>query len=103
VVSLSKPRGVVTTRRDPDGRRTIYDVIGPQVSGLIAVGRLDLATSGVLILTTDTRLAHRITNPGNAIPRVYAVTVRGRVTDEDAATLDAASVLLRKHRPAKPT
>ena len=91
-----KPRGVVTTRDDPEGRKTIYDVIGPAAQGLIAVGRLDLATTGLLILTSDTRLAHRITDPANAIPRVYVVTVRGRVTDDEAGALDAASVIVRK-------
>jgi 23S rRNA pseudouridine2605 synthase len=95
-ILLHKPRGVVTTRHDPQGRRTIYDVIGPAARGLIAVGRLDLATTGLLILTSDTRLADRITDPANAIPRVYLVTVRGRVTIEEAAALDAASVIVRK-------
>jgi 23S rRNA pseudouridine2605 synthase len=91
-----KPRGVVTTRHDPEGRKTIYDVIGPSAKGLIAVGRLDLATSGLLLLTSDTRLAHRITDPGGGVPRVYLVTVRGRVTDEEAGQLDAASAVVRK-------
>ena len=91
-----KPRGVVTTRRDPEGRQTIYDVIGPPADGLSAVGRLDLATSGLLLLTSDTRMAHRITDPGGGVPRVYLVTVRGRVTDEEANGLDAASTLIRK-------
>jgi 23S rRNA pseudouridine2605 synthase len=95
-ILFHKPRGVVTTRHDPEGRRTIYDVIGPPASGLVAVGRLDLATSGVLLLTTDTRLAHRIADPANAVPRVYVVTVRGRVTDEEAVQLDAVSVVVRK-------
>jgi 23S rRNA pseudouridine2605 synthase len=95
-ILFHKPRGVVTTRRDPEGRRTIYDVIGPPASGLVAVGRLDLATSGVLLLTTDTRLAHRIADPANAVPRVYVVTVRGRVTDKEAGQLDAVSVVVRK-------
>ena len=95
-ILLHKPRGVVTTRHDPEGRRTIYDVIGPAARGLIAVGRLDLATTGLLILTSDTRLADRITDPAAAIPRVYIVTVRGRVTDAEARALDAASVIVRK-------
>jgi 23S rRNA pseudouridine2605 synthase len=95
-ILFHKPRGVVTTRRDPQGRRTIYDVIGPSASGLIAVGRLDLATTGLLLLTTDTRLANRIADPGSAVPRLYVVTVRGRVTDEQAAQLDAAAVVVRK-------
>jgi 23S rRNA pseudouridine2605 synthase len=78
-----KPRGVVTTRSDPDGRPTIYDVIGDAARGLVPVGRLDFATTGLLLLTSDTRLADWITDPKNAIPRVYAVTVRGRIAAED--------------------
>jgi 23S rRNA pseudouridine2605 synthase len=96
MILFHKPRGVVTTRHDPQGRPTIYDVMGHAASGLVAVGRLDLATSGLLLLTTDTRLAHRITDPGNAVPRVYLVTARGRVTDDEAAALDVASVIVRK-------
>jgi 23S rRNA pseudouridine2605 synthase len=87
---------VVTTRHDPEGRRTVYDVIGQAAQGLIAVGRLDRATSGLLLLTSDTRLAHWITDPGGGVPRVYLVTVRGRVTDEEAGELDAASTVVRK-------
>jgi 23S rRNA pseudouridine2605 synthase len=94
---LHKPRGVVTTRRDPEGRRTIYDVLGPAGEGLVAVGRLDLATSGLLILTTDTQLANRLTDPANAVPRVYIVTVRGLVSPELVERL-AAGVVSRGER-----
>jgi 23S rRNA pseudouridine2605 synthase len=79
-ILFHKPRGVVTTRSDPEGRRTIYDVIGDQAQGLIAVGRLDLATSGILLLTNDTQLANWITDPASGVSRLYAVSVRGRVT-----------------------
>ena len=54
---------------------------------LVAVGRLDLATSGLLLLTTDTRLADWLTDPKNRVPRVYTVTVRGELSDEAAASL----------------
>lgn len=91
-----KPRGVVTTRRDPEERRTIYDVLGADGEGLVAVGRLDLASTGLLLLTTDTQLANWITDPANAVPRVYLVTVRGRVTPEAAAALPASHVAIRK-------
>jgi len=94
-ILLHKPRGVVTTRRDPDGRRTVFDAIGDEARGLNAVGRLDLATSGLLLLTTDTQLANWITDPANAVPRIYAVTVRGEVTSAEIATLPA-QVTLRK-------
>jgi len=87
-IIFHKPRGVVTTACDPDGRRTVFDVIGLEADGLVAVGRLDLATSGLLILTNDTQLAHRLTDPGRRLPRVYVVTVRGLVTAEQAAVLE---------------
>jgi 16S rRNA U516 pseudouridylate synthase RsuA-like enzyme len=77
-----KPRGVVTTSRDPEGRPTIYDVLGDAGRGLIAAGRLDLASSGLLVMTNDTQLAHWITDPANAIARLYLVTVRGALGTE---------------------
>jgi pseudouridine synthase len=86
-ILLHKPRGVVTTRRDLEGRQTVFDLLGDEGEGLVAVGRLDLATAGLLLLTTDTRLADWITEPRHEIPRVYAVTVRGRITDADAERL----------------
>lgn len=94
-ILFHKPRGVVTTRRDPEGRPTVYDVLGTAGESLIAVGRLDLATSGLLLLTSDTRLADWITDPAHQVARVYAVSVRGRV---DASQLPAlrANVTLRK-------
>jgi len=87
-ILLHKPRGVLTTRRDPEGRTTIYDVLGEAAVGLIPVGRLDWATSGLLLLTTDTQLADRLTDPRNAIPRVYVVAVRGRVKHEACEQLE---------------
>lgn len=79
LLMLHKPRGVVTTRRDPEGRRTVFDVLGETGTGLQAVGRLDLASTGLLLFTNDTRLAHDLTDPARAILRRYIVTVRGRV------------------------
>jgi 23S rRNA pseudouridine2605 synthase len=95
-ILFHKPRGVVTTRRDPEGRRTVFDVLGEAGAGLIAVGRLDLATSGLLLLTSDNRLADWITDPANRVARVYIVTVRGRVQPAETSRLSAARVLLRK-------
>ena len=88
-ILFHKPRGVVTTSRDPQGRRTIYDVIGDAAAGLIAVGRLDLATSGLLILTNDTQLANRIADPASGVSRVYIVTVRGEVGPHQARQMTA--------------
>jgi 23S rRNA pseudouridine2605 synthase len=97
-ILLHKPRGVVTTRRDPEGRRTVFDVVGDAGAGLNAVGRLDLATSGLLLLTTDTKLANWITDPANAVPRVYVVTVRGEVAAETLARLGAGVTVRKKSR-----
>ena len=94
-IVFHKPRGVVTTRRDPEGRPTVYDILGGAAAGLIAVGRLDLATSGLLLLTSDTRLADWITDPAHEVPRLYAVSVRGRVDLSRLAGF-AAGIALRK-------
>ena len=86
-IALHKPRGYVTTRSDPEGRTTVYDLLDDVSERLVAVGRLDLATSGLLLFTNDTQFANWLTDPANAIPRVYLVTVEGRVKDETTAKL----------------
>jgi 23S rRNA pseudouridine2605 synthase len=86
---LHKPRGYVTTRLDPEGRKTVYDLLSGVPTRVVPVGRLDLATSGLLIFTSDTQLANWLTDPASAIPRVYLVTVEGRATNETAASLKA--------------
>ncbi len=87
LILLNKPRGVVTTRRDPQGRPTVFDLVSGPEGHLVAVGRLDLATSGLLLLTTDTRLADWLTDPASGVPRTYTVTARGEVGDDDVARL----------------
>src|SRR5689334_15612838 len=94
-ILFHKPRGVVTTSSDPEGRKTIYDVLGDAARGLIAVGRLDAATSGLLILTSDTQLGNWLTDPVNEVPRLYVVTVRGRVEPDVLLSL-TARITLRK-------
>jgi 23S rRNA pseudouridine2605 synthase len=102
-IAFHKPRGVVTTRRDPEGRRTIYDVLGDPGRNLVPIGRLDMASTGLLLLTSDTQLANRLTDPINSVSRRYAVTVRGFVSDEATARmlagidgLRATAVTIRK-------
>ncbi len=82
-IILHKPRGVVTTRSDPEGRKTVFDLLTEVPVPVMPVGRLDLATSGLPILTNDTRLADWLTDPASGVPRIYLVTVEGRVTDEE--------------------
>lgn len=106
-VALHKPRGVVTTRRDTAGRPTVYDLLAPLGHGLAPAGRLDLASSGLLVCTNDTQLAAWLTDPAHKVEKEYAVTVRGRVTtstvealdagiDDDGERLQAASIAVRK-------
>ena len=99
-IVLHKPRGVITTRRDPEGRRTVFDLLGDQAEGLVAAGRLDLATTGLLILTTETQLANRLTDPANGFIRRYVVTVRGDVTDERARVMKDGIDGMRAHSVA---
>jgi 23S rRNA pseudouridine2605 synthase len=94
-IAFHKPRGAVTTRRDPQGRPTVFDLLGKEAEGLIAVGRLDLATTGLLLLTTDTQLAESLTNPDNAVVRRYVVTVRGAADDVACARLERGADGLR--------
>ncbi len=75
---LNKPTGVITSRKDPEGRQTVFDLIaGRDTPGLTYVGRLDFLTEGVLLLTTDGDAAHRLTHPSREIERTYLATVKG--------------------------
>jgi len=73
---LNKPAGVLTTKSDPRGRRTVFDLVTDR-PGLTYVGRLDYMTEGVLLLTTDGESAHRLTHPSREVERTYVATVRG--------------------------
>jgi 23S rRNA pseudouridine2605 synthase len=73
---LNKPAGIMTTRADPRGRRTVFDLV-EDAPGLTYVGRLDYMTEGVLLLTTDGDAAHKLTHPSSEIERTYIATVRG--------------------------
>ncbi len=75
-IVLHKPAAVMTTRKDPEGRTTVFDLVD-DVPGLVYVGRLDFMTEGVLLLTTDGRAAHALTHPSNEVERTYVATVRG--------------------------
>jgi 23S rRNA pseudouridine2605 synthase len=79
--AMNKPAGVMTTRADPRGRRTVFDLV-PSLPGLTYVGRLDYLTEGLLLLTTDGEGAHALTHPSREVEREYVATVRG---DAEAA------------------
>jgi 23S rRNA pseudouridine2605 synthase len=82
-LAFHKPMGVVTTAADEEGRRTVFDFI-PDSAGLTYVGRLDVNTTGLLLLTTDGEAVHRLTHPRYRIARRYTALVHGRPTAEIA-------------------
>lgn len=79
-IALHKPKGYVTTRRDPQGRPTIYDLLPPAYTRLFHVGRLDADSEGLLLLTNQGDVAHRLLHPRYGVDRVYEAEVAGRVT-----------------------
>jgi pseudouridine synthase len=84
---MHKPAGYITTYRDPDGRPTIYDLLPDRERYLFPVGRLDLDTSGLLILTNDSQFAERLTNPEYHVPKTYLVNASRPLSDEDLDVL----------------
>ncbi len=79
-----KPKGYITTHSDEKGRKTVFDLLPKDLGFIHAVGRLDQATSGLLLLTNDSELSDFLTDPENQVKRVYLASVRGKFTDEKA-------------------
>lgn len=83
-ILFHKPKGVITTHSDEKDRKTIFDVLPANLGYLHAVGRLDQATSGLLLLTNDSVLSSYLTDPGHKVMRTYLVSVRGEFTEDQA-------------------
>jgi len=84
---LYKPKGYITTYTDPQGRPTVYDLVRDAGVWLVPVGRLDLDTTGLLIMTNDTEFAERLTNPDYKVPKTYWAKCADRLADEQLARL----------------
>lgn len=99
--AFNKPINTMTTARDPEGRKTIYDALPAEYKNLKYVGRLDYKTTGLLLMTNDGELARKLTLPTSNIPRVYIATVSGN----DFSKLDRARQGITvdgiKYRPMK--
>jgi len=83
----NKPTGMITTLSDPEGRPTIRDLVPAQLPRLFPVGRLDLDTSGLVLLTNDGALAQRLLHPSHGSEREYRVTVKGELTEAERQRL----------------
>lgn len=86
-IALHKPRGYVSTRRDPQGRPTLYDLLPEESADLFHVGRLDVDSEGLVLLTNHGDLANRLLHPRYGVERVYRVEVEGRISEADVRRL----------------
>src|SRR5688572_1870745 len=86
-ILLYKPKGYITTYKDPEGRPTVYDLTAGVGTWLSPAGRLDLDTSGLLLLTNDTDFAERITNPDHNIAKTYQIKTSTLLSDEQIESL----------------
>jgi len=93
VLALHKPTGYITSRHDPQGRPTVYDLTAGCGRWVFPVGRLDQDTSGLLILTNDHRLGQRLSDPETHVPKTYHALVDGAPTEESLAALRTGVVL----------
>nr|WP_175499557.1 pseudouridine synthase [Cellulomonas marina] len=88
-IALNKPRGVVSTMHDENGRPSLADLVADRPERLFHVGRLDAETEGLLLLTNDGELANRLAHPAHGVPKTYLAEVEGRVTPGTLARLQA--------------
>jgi len=92
-VLVNKPRNIITSRRDPQGRRTVFDILPPRLRTLHPVGRLDRHTTGLLLLTNDGELTYRLTHPKFEVRKRYRVCCKGRIGDKEKNRLEKGIVL----------
>ena len=92
-IMMNKPRGYITSTSDPQGRKCVTDLLDGVTERVYPIGRLDLCSEGMLLLTNDGTLANRLTHPRHTIPKIYRVKVGSAITDEQLAKLRSELVI----------
>ena len=92
-ILLNKPKKTITSAGDPEGRRTVFDLLPEERPRLFAVGRLDYDAEGVLLLTNDGEMAHRLAHPSFRVPRTYWVKLKGKPSGEEMRKLSRGIML----------
>jgi 23S rRNA pseudouridine2605 synthase len=92
-LAVHKPIGVMTTMRDPQGRRTIVELIPKHLPRIVPVGRLDYDTAGILLMTNDGELANKLLHPRFGVDKTYRATINGRLSDKDVKRLHDGVVM----------
>ena len=92
-IMLNKPRGYITSMSDPNGRKCVTELLSGVKTRVYPIGRLDLISEGLLLLTDDGELANRLTHPKHSIPNIYRVKVAGAVSEEQLDTLRSELVI----------
>jgi 23S rRNA pseudouridine2605 synthase len=101
LIAFNKPKGFIVTKKDESGRKTIFDILPKQLSSFMYVGRLDMNTEGLLLLTNSGRLAHEFEDPENGFEREYEVRVFGLITEEKINRMQKGVTIDGLHYKAK--
>lgn len=96
-----KPKGIITSHGDRDGRKTIYDILDPKLPWVAPVGRLDKDTSGLILLTNDTDFLNHVASPSSKVPKTYLVKANMLVGDERLDQI-AQGFVMKDGKQAKP-
>lgn len=102
VVALNKPRGYVCTSKDEKGRKQVTELVSDLGKRLYPVGRLDMASEGLLLMTDDGDLANLLTHPGHAVAKIYRVSVRGIPDEKQLEVLSSPLLLEGETDPIEP-
>jgi pseudouridine synthase len=92
-ILFNKPKGALTSRYDPEGRKTVFDILPPRFKELHSVGRLDKDTTGLLLLTNDGELTYRLTHPKFEIRKIYRVCCKGKIEGKEIQRLERGMLI----------